>query len=90
MENKEAATEKFKAISEAYSVLSNEERRAYYDKHGFTKEDAEDGGFGFPDMDDIFSAMFGKGGMSFSFSTNLDDDEGFEQFINILEGNDQR
>lgn len=28
------ATEKFKEISEAYSILSNEKRRKYFDKHG--------------------------------------------------------
>ena len=37
---REAATEKFKELSEAYSVLSNEKRRAYFDKHG--KMEGED------------------------------------------------
>jgi DnaJ-class molecular chaperone len=37
---KDQATEKFKLISEAYSVLSNPKRRAYYDKFGMTEEDA--------------------------------------------------
>jgi len=40
-EDRERATEEFKIISEAYSVLSNEKRRAYYDKNG-TIEGADD------------------------------------------------
>jgi DnaJ-class molecular chaperone len=71
--------------------LSNEKRRAYYDKHGYTEEDAENEGTGFSGMDDLFEAMFsGKGG---GFGFNMDMGAGgddFEEFINIMEGNDTR
>jgi molecular chaperone DnaJ len=65
--NKEAE-DKFKEASEAYEVLSNEEKRATYDRFGHQGLSGQ--GFqGFRDVDDIFSSfgsifedMFGLGG----------------------------
>ncbi len=58
------AEEKFKLINEAYQVLSDEEKRAIYDRYG--KEGLQGqgmrGGFGGANMDDImdiFNSMFG-------------------------------
>eukprot|EP01064_Diplonema_japonicum_P028499 TRINITY_DN437_c9_g1_i1.p1 TRINITY_DN437_c9_g1~~TRINITY_DN437_c9_g1_i1.p1 ORF type:complete len:411 (+),score=122.96 TRINITY_DN437_c9_g1_i1:38-1270(+) len=53
---------KFKAVGEAYEVLSNSEKRSIYDKHG--KKGLEEGGGGHGGMDasDIFSRFFGGGG----------------------------
>ncbi|MDO5702717.1 MAG: DnaJ domain-containing protein, partial [Lachnospiraceae bacterium] len=61
--NAEAA-EKFKEASEAYSVLSDSEKRAQYDKFGhaaFEQGGAGYGGFDFngADMSDIFGDIFG-------------------------------
>ncbi|WP_456393968.1 molecular chaperone DnaJ [Nitratifractor sp.] len=56
------AEEKFKLINEAYGVLSDEEKRAIYDRYG--KEGLERQGAGFhaesmDDIMDIFNSMFG-------------------------------
>lgn len=50
----------FKAISEAYDVLSNPEKKELYDKHG--KEGLEQGGGGGPRGEDLFSMFFGGQG----------------------------
>ena len=60
------AEAKFKEASEAYAVLSDEEKRAKYDQFGhsaFEGAGGGDGGFGgfggFGDMGDIFGDIFG-------------------------------
>ena len=66
-----AAEEKFKEISNAYEVLSNDDKRAAYDRYGhaaFTQGgmgNAAAGGGGaggFHDPFDIFREVFGRGG----------------------------
>ena len=60
--NKEKATEMFQAISEAYSVLSDPEKREKYDKYGMDFVNGGDNNF---DPTDIFKEFFGNmGGMS--------------------------
>jgi molecular chaperone DnaJ len=56
--NNKEAEEKFKDIAEAYSVLSDPEKRSNYDRFG----NPNGGGnpFGGMDMDDIFSSFFGN------------------------------
>ncbi|MBI3034149.1 molecular chaperone DnaJ [Candidatus Woesearchaeota archaeon] len=64
------ATEKFKEINEAASVLGDEKKREMYERHGTTAEgfNAGEGGFGFTDFTgadfgfefgDIFDRFFG-------------------------------
>lgn len=66
--NKEVgADEKFKEISEAYEVLSDESKRAQYDQFGHAgPQQGGFGGGGFSGFgggfDDIFSTFFGGGG----------------------------
>ena len=66
--NKEAGAEdKFKEISEAYEVLSDEQKRAHYDQFGHAGPNQGFGGFGGADgfgFEDIFSSFFGGGGGS--------------------------
>ena len=60
--NKDAGAEaKFKEINEAYEVLSDEQKRAQYDRFG-TVGNGQGGaeyGQGFGDINDIFNEFFG-------------------------------
>ncbi len=60
------AEEKFKAVNEAYQVLSDDEKRAIYDRYGKAGLDGhgQGGGFsgGFDDLSSIFEEMFGGSG----------------------------
>ena len=70
----EGAAEKFKEIGEAYSILSDKNKRAQYDQFGHAAFDGNPGGAGFDmgdiNLDDILSNLFGGGfgGFSSSFS----------------------
>lgn len=72
--NKEAEV-KFKEVNEAYSILSDPDKKSRYDQYGFAGVDPNMGGgegfggfggFGggadFSDLGDIFSSFFGGGG----------------------------
>jgi DnaJ family protein A protein 2 len=64
--NKEPdAAEKFKEISEAYSVLSDDQKRNIYDQYGEegVKNASQGNPFGNMSAEDFFSQIFGMGGM---------------------------
>ncbi|MHA1167012.1 MAG: molecular chaperone DnaJ [Candidatus Hodarchaeales archaeon] len=63
--SKAEAEEKFKDINESFAVLSDENKRRMYDRGGDISFDFSDlGGFGgFGGLNDIFSEIFGFGGM---------------------------
>jgi len=75
-DQKKAAEEKFKEISEAYGVLSDASKRKMYDQYGhagidqnFTAEDIFKGAdfSGFGDLGDVLNQFFGGGGGGFDF-----------------------
>jgi molecular chaperone DnaJ len=49
------AEDKFKEAAEAYDVLSDDQKRARYDQFGHQGMNSGPGGYGGPNMDDIFS-----------------------------------
>ena len=70
--NKDEATKKFQEISEAYSILSDPEKRSTYDQVGMDFVKNQSGGPGM-DPSDIFSQFFGGnspfgGGSPFGFN----------------------
>ncbi|KAF2767656.1 DnaJ-domain-containing protein [Teratosphaeria nubilosa] len=64
-EQREEADQKFKQISQAYEILSDDDKRHLYDTHGMSA--FENGSNGFPgggpgpDLDDLLAQMFGGG-----------------------------
>jgi molecular chaperone DnaJ len=53
------ATARFKEINEAYTVLSDPNKRAAYDRYGHAGLNGHGGGGGFHDVNDIFKDVFG-------------------------------
>jgi molecular chaperone DnaJ len=82
------AEEKFKLINEAYQVLSDDEKRAIYDRYG--KEGLEGRGyspnnFSFEDIFDMFSDFFGGGYSQQSYSMPYDMDKAYEVTLEFEE-----
>jgi len=67
-DNLEKAKQEFQKIQEAYEVLSDNEKREIYDKHGKAGLERQQGGPGM-NPQDIFDSMFGNG--IFGFGMNM-------------------
>ena len=69
-DSREEAEAKFKEISEAYSILSDPQKKSQYDQFGVCDGEAPDFSHGFPDLSEMFSSGFpfpGMGGMGGPF-----------------------
>ncbi len=85
-ENKAEAKEKFMEIQEAYSVLSDDERRRTYDQFGFNAPEMGGfGGEGFSGMSDIFDMFFGRGNSPFGSSRNSSSSRRRQQYGEDIE-----
>lgn len=63
-DQREEADIKFKNISQAYEILSDDDKREMYDQHGMAAFEKGQNGFSGgagPDLDDILAQMFGGG-----------------------------
>ncbi|KLJ13385.1 hypothetical protein EMPG_11674 [Blastomyces silverae] len=62
-EEREGAEVRFKAVSQAYDILYDDEKKHIYDTHGMSAFDGSGraGMQGGPDLDDLLASMFGGG-----------------------------
>ena len=87
---KKTAEEKFKEASEAYSVLSDPDKKAKYDQFGFAGVDGQSGpdfSGGFGNLNDILNDLFGGG---FSGFTGFGGGQGRTQQQRVMKGRDIR
>ena len=95
-DERQEADDKFKTIQQAYEILSDDNNRELYDKHGMAAfEKGGAGGGAGPDLDDILAQMFGgmgggmgggmpTGGSSQIYVSNVCCDGPFLSFLCIL------
>lgn len=90
------AEDKFKEVGEAYSILSDENRRAHFDRFGTTDDQGMGSGAGAEHFsggfDDLFDAFFGGGGRSRNSRVRDGDDIRAEVTIDlkdVLEGTER-
>ena len=74
-DNKELSEKKFKEIAEAYAILSNKEKREFYDRHGDLDEQVE------PDLFKNRGPRTQTYTRSWSTRNNVDPNELFKQFF---------
>ena len=87
------AEEKFKEASEAYSVLSDPDKKAKYDQFGFAGVDGQSGpdfSGGFGNLNDILNDLFGGGFSGFTGFGGFGGGQGRTQQQRVMKGRDIR
>lgn len=90
---KKTAEEKFKEASEAYSVLSDPDKKAKYDQFGFAGVDGQSGpdfSGGFGNLNDILNDLFGGGFSGFTGFGGFGGGQGRTQQQRVMKGRDIR
>ena len=92
-EDKKAAEEKFKEAAEAYDVLSDENKKARYDKFGHAGVDGQAGpdfSQGFGNLNDILNNLFGGSFGGFGGFGGFGDFDGGQSGPKVYRGRDIR
>ncbi len=86
------AEAQFKELNEAYGILSDEQKRAAYDRmgHAAFQQGGAGGGGGFQDFNDIFSQIFGGGAGGGGFADMFGGGGGRRQRQTKARGSDLR
>lgn len=82
--DREVRNEKFKELNEAYSVLSDDNKKRQYDMYGTYDANMQTGSH--PDLSEVFGDLFGGGGPGAFFNTHMGGGGGAANFKMFFDG----